>query len=342
MSCFIIAEAGVNHNGDLQIAKELVYSAKEAGADAVKFQTFKADTLVNKTVGKAEYQKNKSHDSTTQYEMLKSLELSEDNHYTLSELAASIGIEFMSTGFDNQTIDFLVSLGIKRLKIPSGEITNIPYLKHCASKGLPLIISTGMCDLDEVRIAVETVKPYFGDDYSKYLVLLHCTSNYPAAYADVNLKAMQTLASELHLPVGYSDHTLGILVSTLAIGMGACVIEKHFTLDKSFPGPDHLASMNPNELKELVRTIRDAESVLGSGEKKPTDNELPIRALVRRSVTLKHELLKGTQLKEDDLILLRPGTGIEPSSLSKVVGTRLNFNMSAGSTLLWEHIETND
>ena len=339
MSCFIIAEAGVNHNGDIQLAKDLVYAAKEAGADAVKFQTFKADTLVNKTVGKAEYQKNNAPDSNTQYEMLKALELSDDDHYLLSELSQSIGIEFMSTGFDHQTIDFLVSLGVRRLKIPSGEITNIPYLHHCASKKLPLIISTGMCDLDEVRAAIDIVKPYFGKDFAQNLVLLHCTSNYPAAYQDVNLKAMQTLAEEFNLPVGYSDHTLGILVPTLAIGMGACVIEKHFTMDKSLSGPDHLASMSPDELKTLVSSIRDAESALGNGVKKPSENEIPIRALVRRSVTLKHDLLKGDQINSEDLILLRPGTGISPSELPNVVGARLSVNLPAGSTLLWEHIE---
>ncbi|RUR20254.1 N-acetylneuraminate synthase [Legionella sp. km535] len=340
MSCFIIAEAGVNHNGDIQLAKDLVYAAKKAGADAVKFQTFKADTLVNKTVGKAEYQKNNAPDSTTQYEMLKALELSDEDHYLLSELAQSIGIEFMSTGFDNQTIDFLVSLGVKRLKIPSGEITNIPYLHHCASKKLPLIISTGMCDLDEVRAAIEVVKPYYGNAYAQNLVLLHCTSNYPAAYQDVNLKAMQTLAQEFNLPVGYSDHTLGTLIPTLAIGMGACVIEKHFTMDKTLSGPDHLASMSPDELKTMVSSIRDAESALGNGVKKPSENEIPIRALVRRSVTLKHDLSKGDQISSDDLILLRPGTGISPSELPNVVGARLSLNLPAGSTLLWEHIDS--
>ncbi|CAM3027412.1 N,N'-diacetyllegionaminate synthase [Legionella worsleiensis] len=339
MTCFIIAEAGVNHNGDIQLAKDLVYAAKEAGADAVKFQTFKADTLVNKTVGKAEYQKTNAPDSNTQYEMLKALELTEEDHYLLSDLAQSLGIEFMSTGFDNQTIDFLVDLGVKRLKIPSGEITNIPYLHHCASKKLPLIISTGMCDLHEVRSAIETVKPYFGDGYAQNLVLLHCTSNYPAAYHDVNLKAMCTLAKEFHLPVGYSDHTLGIMVPTLAIGMGATVIEKHFTMDKSLPGPDHLASMDPEELKILVQTVRDAESALGDGEKKPTENEIPIRALVRRSVSLKHDLPKGAHLSQDDLILLRPGTGISPAELPQIIGARLSVNLPAGSTLLWEHID---
>jgi N,N'-diacetyllegionaminate synthase len=339
MSCFVIAEAGVNHNGDIQLAKELVHAAKEAGADAVKFQTFKADTLVTKTAEKAEYQKNNASNSLTQHEMLKSLELSDEDHYQLSDLAVSLGIEFMSTGFDDGTIDFLVALGVKRLKIPSGEITNIPYLEHVARTGLPLIISTGMCDLEEVRHAVETVSPFYGEHVKEMLTLLHCTSNYPASFQDVNLKAMQTLALEFNLPVGYSDHTLGLLVPTLAVGMGACVIEKHFTLDKSLPGPDHNASMTPEEMKQLMQAIRDSELALGNGEKKPADNELPIRSLVRRSLTLRHSLAKGTRISKDDLILLRPGFGISPAELPKVIGTKLNLNLPEGSTLLWEYIE---
>jgi N,N'-diacetyllegionaminate synthase len=339
MSCFIIAEAGVNHNGDIQLAKELVCAAREAGADAVKFQTFKADTLVNKTAEKAHYQKINTSNSSTQYEMLKALEISYEDHFMLSELATSLGIEFMSTGFDAGTIDFLVGLGVKRLKIPSGEITNLPYLKHIAQTGLPLIMSTGMCDLNEVRQAVETVSPFYGDSIKDHLVLLHCTSNYPAAFKDVNLRAMQTLAREFNLPVGYSDHTLGTLIPILAVGLGACVIEKHFTLDKALPGPDHQASMNPEELKHLVQSIRDTESALGNGEKKPADNELPIRSLVRRSVTLKHGVSQGVQITMDDLVLLRPGHGISPAEIDKVIGTKLNLNLPAGSTLLWEHID---
>lgn len=339
MSCFVIAEAGVNHNGDMQLAKELVHAASEAGADAVKFQTFKADSLVTRTAEKAQYQKDNTSNSSTQHEMLKALELSEDDHYQLNELAASLGIEFMSTGFDEDTIDFLVALGVKRLKIPSGEITNLPYLRHVAQTGLPLIISTGMCDLAEVRQALDTIRPFYKDKAQKYLTLLHCTSNYPAAFSDVNLRAMQTLAQEFDLPVGYSDHTLGILIPTLAVGMGACVIEKHFTLDKSLSGPDHAASMTPAELKDLMLAIRDTESALGSGEKKPADNELPIRALVRRSVTLRHGLSQGHIISHNDLILLRPGHGISPAELPKVIGAKLTIPLPEGSTLLWEHLE---
>jgi N,N'-diacetyllegionaminate synthase len=339
MSCFIIAEAGVNHNGDLQLAKELIYAAKESGADAVKFQTFKADTLVTKKAEKAEYQKNNSQTGSTQYEMLKALELSEEDHIVLSELAHFLGIEFMSTGFDEATIDFLVSLGVRRLKIPSGEITNVPYLEYLAKKKLPLIMSTGMCSLDEVKAAIEVISPFYGNSLKENLVLLHCTSNYPAAFQDVNLKAMQTMANEFNLSVGYSDHTLGILVPTLAIGLGACVLEKHFTIDKKLPGPDHAASMTPEEMKLMVNTVRAAETALGNGEKKPTDSELPIRKLVRRSITLRHALAAGSKICNDDLILLRPGTGISPDQLPNIIGTTLNQSLPEGCTLLWEHIQ---
>jgi N,N'-diacetyllegionaminate synthase len=337
MSCFIIAEAGVNHNGDMTLAKELVHAAKESGADAVKFQTFKADTLVTKTASTAEYQQNNTSQST-QYEMLKALEISLEDHYILSELAKSLNIEFMSTGFDIDSIDLLVSMGVRRLKIPSGEITNFPLLKHMASTKLPLIMSTGMCDLSEVGAAIEILRESYGVELNNKLVILHCTSNYPAAYNDVNLKAMTTLANTFGFPVGYSDHTLGHLVPTLAIAMGATVIEKHFTLDKSLPGPDHEASMMPKEFGDMIRTIRDSESCLGNGDKKPTESELPIRALVRRSVSLKRDLLKGTSISADDLILLRPGTGIQPADLNKLIGKTLTSDLTAGSTLGWEHI----
>lgn len=338
MSCFVIAEAGVNHNGDIQLAKELVHAAKETGADAVKFQTFKADALVNKTADKAQYQKDNTEQGT-QYAMLKALELSIDDHHILSELAASLGIEFMSTGFDEQSVDFLVSLGVKRLKVPSGEITNHWLLTHMARTGLPLIISTGMCYLDEVGRALAHVLPYYEHSPEQQLTLLHCTSNYPADYADVNLKAMVTLANTFNLPVGYSDHTLGSLVPTLAIAMGATVLEKHFTLDTNLPGPDHRASMAPDDFKAMMTMIRDAELSLGSGIKEPVSNELPIRHLVRRSVTLKDSLRQGEALTLDNLTLLRPGHGIAPEEIDSVLGKSLKLDLEANSTLLWEHID---
>ncbi len=330
MSCFIIAEAGVNHNGDINLAKELVHAAKECGADAVKFQTFKADNLVNKTAEKAQYQKNNTNNTDTQYEMLKALELSLAAHHELYDLALSLDIEFMSTGFDEQSIDFLVDLGVKRLKIPSGEVTNLPYLNYCAQTGLPLIMSTGMCDLAEVHQAIEVIRPYYGERLTEYLVLLHCTSNYPAALTDVNLRAMQTLAQEFHLPVGYSDHTLGMLVPTLAVGLGACVIEKHFTLDKNLPGPDHAASMTPTELQELVQAIKEVSLAMGCGEKKPAANELPVRDLVRRSVALRCDMNAGVLLQEEHLVLLRPGNGIKPADFAAVLNKKLKIQFTCG------------
>lgn len=339
MACFIIAEAGVNHNGDISLAKELVYAAKETGANAVKFQTFKADSLVNKTAEKAQYQaKNTSQGS--QYDMLKALEISIESHHILSELSHSLGIEFMSTGFDETSIDFLVSLGVKRLKVPSGEITNHALLAHMAKTGLPLIVSTGMCYLSEVYQAIQVLLPFYPNNSAEKMTLLHCTSNYPAAYQDVNLRAMQTLKQAFNLPVGYSDHTLGTLVPTMAIAMGATVLEKHFTLDTTLTGPDHAASMPPGQFKAMVQLIRDSEICLGNGVKEPVDNELPIRHLVRRSVTLKKALSKGSYLTKDDLILLRPGSGIIPADLEKIPGKQLKTDLSAGSTLLWEHLET--
>lgn len=339
MSCFVIAEAGVNHNGDMTLAKELIHAAKETGADAVKFQTFKADSLVNKTAETAEYQKKNTKNEKTQYEMLKELELTDEQHYELAALSESIDIEFMSTGFDIESIDFLLSLGVKRLKVPSGEINNIPYLHYIAQKRLPLIISTGMCDLDDVELAIDTIAPYYGNSLTENVVILHCTSNYPAEYQNVNLKAMLTLGSTFNLPVGYSDHTLGKLVPTMAVAMGATVIEKHFTIDTQLPGPDHAASMIPMDFKQMIEDIRNVELALGDGIKKPTETELPVRNLVRRSLTLKRDLPKGARISIDDIILLRPGHGIKPNELEKVTGTVLNTELKAGTTLLWEHIE---
>lgn len=338
MRCFIIAEAGVNHNGDIGLAKELIYAASQVGADAVKFQTFNVDTLVNKTALKAQYQQEKTGDGT-QYAMLKALELSIDAHYELSELATSLDIEFLSTGFDVTSIDFLVSLGVKRLKIPSGEITNMFLLKHMANTRLPLIISTGMCYLQEVQAALNVVLPFYEGEEKEKLTLLHCTSNYPTDLQDVNLRAMETMQEHFHLPIGYSDHTLGSLVPTLAIAMGATIIEKHFTLDKTLPGPDQAASMTPKEFADMILLIRNAETCLGNSIKQPSPNELPVRALVRRSVTLKHDLPKGASLSDNDLTLLRPGHGITPADIQQLIGKRLTIDLPRGSTLQWEHIE---
>lgn len=343
MSTFIIAEAGVNHNGDEGMALELVDIAADSGADAVKFQTFSADRLTRRGAEKAAYQQ-RATGAGDQYDMLKALEMSEALHHRILERCALRNIEFMSTGFDEQSLDFLVSLGIQRIKVPSGEITNTPFLRHMASKGLPLIVSTGMASLAEVEDAVIAISDArmhhgFSEPLADLVTILHCTSNYPAAAADVNLRAMLTIAQTTGLPVGYSDHTLGIAVSTAAVAMGATVIEKHFTLDNRLPGPDHSASLEPIELKALVNSIREIELALGDGTKQPTESELAVRAVVRRSVTTLREITAGVPIGPDDVALMRPGTGIPPAELDNVFGRTPKQTIAAGTTLEWSHLE---
>jgi N,N'-diacetyllegionaminate synthase len=343
MKTFVIAEAGVNHNGDENMALALVEAAARSGADAVKFQTFTADKLTRKGAEKAEYQKKTTGDGD-QHGMLKALEMSEQLHGRLFDHCAKLGIEFMSTAFDEEALDFLVGLGIKRIKVPSGEITNVPLLKHMAGKGLPLIVSTGMAGLEEVVAAVDTISRArkvlgFTEPLAEMVTILHCTSNYPTATADVNLRAMTTIARATGLPVGYSDHTLGLAVSTGAVALGATVIEKHFTLDSQLPGPDHKASLEPQQLTDLVRQIRDVEAALGSDIKAPTASELPVRDLVRRSVTAARPIAAGVTLGKDDITLLRPGSGIQPVDFDKVVGRKSARGIAAGETLNWSDFE---
>lgn len=342
MKTFIIAEAGVNHNGDEKMAFELVGTAAQSGADAVKFQTFSADKLTRKGAEKAEYQKQATGDGD-QHGMLKALEMSEDLHRRLFARCTELGIEFMSTAFDEEALDFLVVLGIKRIKVPSGEITNAPLLRHMASKGLPLIVSTGMAELGEVVAAIEIIRAArqshgFTEPLGDIVTILHCTSNYPVESADVNLRAMNTMAQTTGLPVGYSDHTLGLAVSTGAVALGARVIEKHFTLDCELPGPDHKASLEPDQLAALVRQIRDVEVALGSDIKAPTASELPVRDLVRRSVTTVRPLVAGAIVGKDDVTLMRPGTGIPPVDLDKVIGRKSARHIPAGETVQWSDL----
>lgn len=342
MKTFIIAEAGVNHNGDETRALALVEAAASSGADAVKFQTFSADKLTRKGAAKAEYQKQATGDGD-QHGMLKSLEMSEQLHERLFARCEKLGIEFMSTAFDEEALDFLVKLGIKRIKVPSGEITNVPLLRHMASKGLPLIVSTGMAELSEVVVAVDVIREEraargFTEPMAAMVTILHCTSNYPADNTDVNLRAMSTIARATGLPVGYSDHTMGVAVSTGAVALGAAVIEKHFTLDRNLPGPDHKASLEPDQLAALVRQIRDIEEALGSDVKAPTSSELPVRDLVRRSVTTVRSLDAGARIVRDDLSLMRPGTGIAPVDLERVIGRKSARAIAAGETLTWSDL----
>jgi N,N'-diacetyllegionaminate synthase len=341
-NCFIIAEAGVNHNGSEDLAFKLIETAASSGADAVKFQTFKAESLVTKDAATADYQRKQTGDSD-QYSMLKKLELSESFHLKLIDHCNKFGIEFMSTPFDIDAAHFLIDLGMKRIKVSSGELTNIPFIRELAAFNVPMILSTGMADLAEVKEAVQAVREErrslgFNEPLDKMLTILHCTSNYPARHKDVNLKAMMTMETDFQLPVGYSDHTEGTLVSVAAVAMGARLVEKHFTLDRDLPGPDHKASLEPDELKLLVEQVRQIEICLGDGVKKPRASELPVRELVRRSVTLAKDKKAGEVLQAQDLILLRPGNGIPPKQLLEVIGKGLKEEKNAGSTLTWQDL----
>jgi N,N'-diacetyllegionaminate synthase len=341
--CYIIAEAGVNHNGSEELARQLIDAAVAAGADAVKFQTFKAESLVTPTAKKAAYQEVQTGEGD-QFAMLKALELSDDAHRRLANYCNECGIEFLSTPFDEASAEFLIELGCRRLKIPSGELTNTPFLRFLAARGLPMILSTGMATLDEVGEAVALITRVreelgYREPLAEVLTLLHCTSNYPTPLADVNLRAMQTLGRTFSLPIGYSDHTAGVFVAPLARALGAEVFEKHFTLDRNLPGPDHAASLEPGELKQMVQAIRDADILLGSGEKVPTAPELDVRIAARRSVTLAKDVPAGTPLEFHMLTLMRPGDGIPPVALDKLVGQRLRRTMTLGDTLQWEDLE---
>jgi N,N'-diacetyllegionaminate synthase len=343
MSTFIIAEAGVNHNGDEALALQLVETAKECGADAVKFQTFDADKLVLHGAEKAEYQKRQTGGGD-QHAMLKALELSREAHRRVHQRCTELGIEFMSTPFDEDAADFLLQLGMARIKVPSGEITNTPFLEFLAAKDLPMIVSTGMASLSEILEAVRTIsatrhRKGFKASMKDMVTVLHCTSNYPATYSDVNLRAMATIARATGLPIGYSDHTTGIAVSAAAVALGATVIEKHFTLDRGMPGPDHAASLEPRELSAMISQVRAIEAAMGSDVKEPTASELPVRSLVRRSLTTVRDVAAGATLQMSDVALLRPGTGIPPRDRDRAVGKRARKALAAGTTLQWSDLE---
>ena len=316
----IIAEAGVNHNGDFENAKKLILAAANAGADYVKFQTFKADKLVSKDAQKAEYQKaNLKDEGDTQYDMLKKLEISEVWHYELIKYSNECGIKFLSTGFDEDSIDFLDSLNIDLFKVPSGEITNKPYLEHIAKKGKPIVISTGMSNLQEIKDAVEVIQNF--QITKNQITILHCNTEYPTPMQDVNLLAMNTIQNELGVQVGYSDHTLGIEVPIAAVALGACIIEKHFTLDKNMNGPDHKASLDPLELKEMVKLIRNIEfAISGSGIKEPSVSEIKNIEITRKSIVAKSKILKGERFTNSNITTKRPGTGISPMQWDLVIG----------------------
>jgi len=337
-SVTIIAEAGVNHNGDIDQAKRLIDVAVEAKADFVKFQTFKAEKLVSQEARKASYQsKNMGDEDDKQYNMLKALELSHEDHLTLIAYSESKGIKFFSTAFDTDGLEYLNSLDLPLFKSPSGEITNYPYLKKIASFNKQVILSTGMANLGEIEVALDVLMRN-GLSRSQ-ITVLHCNTEYPTPMRDVNLKAMQTIQQAFGVSVGYSDHTLGIEVPIAAVALGATVIEKHFTLDRNLPGPDHKASLEPQELKAMVTAIRNIEQTIAShGRKEPSPSEIPNKAIARKSLHLSRDVSVGSTLTEDDLIPLRPGDGISPMNWQNVIGRSAAHDLAAGHQLTWQDI----
>ncbi|WP_394691589.1 N-acetylneuraminate synthase [Hoeflea sp.] len=328
---FVIAEIGVNHNGDLDTAYRLIDIALEAGADSAKFQTFSADTIVAVGTESVAYQKRGG--SVDQYELLKSLELSMDHHRAIVDYCNAAGIEFMSTAFDPASMDLLIDLGVKRLKIPSGEITNTPLVQKAARTALPLIVSTGMAEMAEVAETIDDIRAARDGKSMSDVTVLHCTSSYPAPPSDINLRAMTSMAEEFGLPVGYSDHTEGIWMAPLAVAAGATMIEKHITLDRTMKGPDHAASIEPAELKQMIEDIRRAEIIRGDGVKTPMASELEARKLVRKGIKFSRDLPTGHVLSEADVVILRPDTGLAPRMLPSIVGRQLSKNVSALSPI---------
>jgi len=322
MKTIIIAEAGVNHNGSITTAKQMIDIAADAEVNLVKFQTFKAETLVTTTAEKADYQKVLTNRSETQFEMIKKLELDRSAHEELIAYCNQKKIQFLSTAFDHDSIDLLAELGIPVYKIPSGEITNLPYLRHVGRMGKPVIMSTGMANIDEVQAAMEVLLEagVKKDD----LTILHCNSEYPTPILDVNLRAMLTVRDELGVKVGYSDHTLGIEVPIAAVALGATIIEKHFTLNRSLPGPDHAASLEPDELKAMVKSIRNIEKAMGNGVKTPSPSETKNISIARKSIVAKRAIKKGEVFSEQNLTVKRPGTGISPMEWDNVLGNVAN------------------
>ena len=342
METFIIAEAGVNHNGDEDLAIELIDVAAKAKANAIKFQTFSANKLVQQGAQKAKYRIDGSGEGT-QYEMLKKLELTSSQFDRLIQYCETKEIEFMSTAFDIEAADYLFSREVKRFKIPSGEITNHPFIAHIASYNRPIILSTGMADLEEIIKATDVIlstrtKLGYDQPLKDILTVLHCTSNYPTMPKDVNLRAMQTIADALNVPIGYSDHTKGLIVSIAAVAMGATVIEKHFTLDKSMKGPDHAASLSPEELREMIEQIRHIDEALGSHIKTPTQSEQEMLTVARRGIKAAVNLAKGDIISELNIEVLRPGVGITPDYYYEILGKKVLEPISAGSAIEWIHL----
>ncbi len=330
--CFVVAEAGVNHNGDLGLARALIDAAAEAEADAVKFQTFRADRVVGARAAKAAYQQKTTDAGESQQAMLHNLELGRSAHEELIAHARARGILFLSTPFDIESARLLVELGLPLLKIPSGEVTNLPFLERLGEFGLPVLLSTGMSTLDEVDVAVRTLRKGGVAE----LALFHCVSCYPTSPADANLRAMETLRTTFGVPVGFSDHTIGTHVALAAVALGAELIEKHLTVDTSLPGPDHAASMEPDDFARMVREIREVESAFGTGIKQPVPAEANVKDVARRSLVSTRDIAKGTRIGEDDIVALRPGTGIPPADQNRILGRIAACDIPADALLEWE------
>jgi N,N'-diacetyllegionaminate synthase len=331
---FIIAEAGVNHNGSVDLAVQLVDEAQASGADAVKFQTFRAERLATAAAHKAAYQERTTAAAESQFEMLRRLELSEEAHKMLLKHCRQSGIQFLSSPFDLPSVDFLHSLDVPCFKVPSGEITNHPLLIRVARTGRPVILSTGMCTLGDVEEAVQVLQSAGASE----LTLLHCVTEYPAPFAEVNLRAMHTLRTAFGLPVGYSDHTPGIEIAIAAVSLGAVVIEKHFTLDRAMPGPDHAASLEPAELGQMVAAIRHVEEALGTGIKAPAPCELPNLSVARKSVVAARNLPAGHRLAPGDLDIKRPGNGLASKFLPALTGRTLRVDVRRDELITWDRL----
>ncbi len=331
---FIVAEAGVNHNGKIKIAKQLVDDAVASGVDAVKFQTFKSEMLTTKQANLAEYQKDQIKEHESQFDMIKQLELSYDSFVELKEYCDKKGILFLSTPHSSDAVDFLDPI-MPAFKIGSGDLTNLPFLRMVASRGKPIFLSTGMANLQEVREAVQAIQEVGKSE----LLLLHCLTNYPADIRDSNLRAIRTMKSEFNLPVGFSDHTMGIAASIAAVALGACMIEKHFTTNRNLPGPDHKASLEPEQLTELVETIRNTEAALGTGLKEPTEQEIKIREIVRKSIVSVKTIPKGAVITQDMIDIKRPGLGIPPKFYNDIIGRKAIKAIQEDSILTWDMID---
>lgn len=323
----IIAEAGVNHNGDMALAKQLIDVAAEAGADLVKFQTFKADRLATRTAKKADYQNESTDIKESQYEMLERLELTLDMHKELIAHCAMRNIRFFSTGFDVESLDMLASLGLDSFKVPSGEITNLPYLRHVGLISKSVILSTGMANMGEIEAAIEVLEQ--AGVVRTNITVLHCTTEYPTPMREVNLRAMQSIQKAFGVAVGYSDHTVGIEVAIAAVAMGASVIEKHFTIDRNLAGPDHKASLEPNELKSMVTSIRNIEFALGDGVKRITPSEAKNKPIARKSLVAKCAISRGDVFTAENLAVKRPGSGVSPMRWDEVIGRIASSDYSA-------------